>query len=80
MLVRQDVGIPIVRRQVPVLGFEALDKLEQSLICHLVAGEILMWPAFLLHFVHPTLSDDPRVSVSFNLVLKWSDTYLPQQD
>jgi len=44
------------------------------------AGEILMWPAFLFHFVHPNLSDEPRVSVSFNLVLKWSDGYLPRQD
>ncbi|MDH3474250.1 MAG: 2OG-Fe(II) oxygenase family protein [Rhodospirillales bacterium] len=43
------------------------------------AGTILMWPAFLHHFVHPNLSDEPRVSVSFNVVLKWSDDYLPAQ-
>jgi uncharacterized protein (TIGR02466 family) len=43
------------------------------------AGEILLWPAFLFHFVHPNLADEPRVSVSFNLVLKWSDDYLPSQ-
>ena len=42
-------------------------------------GEILLWPAFLTHFVHPNLSEEERVSVSFNAVLKWSDDYLPAQ-
>jgi uncharacterized protein (TIGR02466 family) len=44
------------------------------------AGEILLWPAFLFHFVHPNLAPEPRVSISFNLVLRWSDDYLPRQD
>jgi uncharacterized protein (TIGR02466 family) len=43
------------------------------------AGMILMWPAFLNHFVHPNLSREPRVSVSFNVMLEWSDDYLPRQ-
>lgn len=43
-------------------------------------GEILMWPAFLLHFVHPNLSETPRISISFNVMLKWKDAYLPRQD
>jgi uncharacterized protein (TIGR02466 family) len=43
------------------------------------AGEILLWPAFVTHFVHPNLSKEPRVSISFNVVLKWSDDYLPKQ-
>ena len=43
------------------------------------AGEILLWPAFLMHFVHPNLSDEARISISFNAVLKWSDDYLPAQ-
>lgn len=42
-------------------------------------GLILLWPAFLHHFVHPNLSEEPRVSISYNVVLKWSDDYLPQQ-
>lgn len=41
------------------------------------AGEILLWPAFLHHLVHPNLARDTRVSVSFNIMLKWSETYLP---
>jgi len=43
------------------------------------AGLLLLWPAYLFHFVHPNLSREPRVSVSYNVVLKWSDEYLPQQ-
>jgi len=44
-------------------------------------GLLLLWPAFLMHFVHPNLSREPRISVSFNVMLKWSDAYLPvQQD
>ncbi len=44
------------------------------------AGTILLWPAFLHHFVHPNLTEQERVSISFNVVLKWSDDYLPKQD
>lgn len=43
------------------------------------AGDVLLWPAFLMHFVHPNLSDEKRVSISFNATLKWSDDYLPKQ-
>ena len=43
------------------------------------AGLILLWPAFLQHFVHPNLSEEPRISISFNVVLKWSYEYLPKQ-
>jgi uncharacterized protein (TIGR02466 family) len=42
-------------------------------------GLLMMWPASLMHFVHPNLSDETRVSISFNIVLKWADHYLPSQ-
>jgi hypothetical protein len=29
--------------------------------------------------VHPNLSKEPRLSVSFNVMLQWSDDYLPSQ-
>jgi hypothetical protein len=41
------------------------------------AGEIMVWPAFLHHLVHPNLSDELRVSISFNVVLRWQNSYLP---
>lgn len=41
------------------------------------AGELMVWPAFLHHLVHPNLSEEPRISVSFNAVLRWRDSYLP---
>ncbi len=42
-------------------------------------GLLLLWPAFINHFVHPNLSKQTRISISFNIVLKWSDDYLPDQ-
>lgn len=42
------------------------------------AGMIMLWPSFLHHLVHPNLSNQNRVSVSFNVVLKWQDEYLPK--
>ncbi len=42
-------------------------------------GMILMWPAFLMHYVHPNLSDDLRISISFNLIAKSPVDYLPDQ-
>ncbi|HSR71899.1 MAG TPA: TIGR02466 family protein [Kiloniellales bacterium] len=43
------------------------------------AGLIMLWPSFLNHFVHPNLSREPRISISFNINLKWQDHYLPPQ-
>ena len=42
------------------------------------AGLILLWPSFLHHLVHPNLSDNLRVSISFNVLLKNTRDYLPQ--
>jgi len=43
------------------------------------AGLLMLWPASLMHFVHPNLSNETRVSISFNIILKWADHYLPPQ-
>ena len=40
-------------------------------------GLLLLWPSYLHHFVHPNITDELRVSVSFNVVLKWRDEYIP---
>ncbi len=45
-----------------------------------VPGMILLWPAFVNHFVHPNLSRQLRISVSFNVMLRWSEDYLPAQE
>ena len=42
------------------------------------SGELLMWPAFLHHLVHPNLCHEERISISFNVVLKWRSDYLPK--
>jgi len=54
-------------------------NIEAEFTLHPRAGLILLWPAFLQHFVHPNLCEEPRISISFNVVLKWSDDYLPKQ-
>lgn len=42
-------------------------------------GLLMLWPSFINHFVHPNLSKQPRISISFNINLKWQDHYLPDQ-
>lgn len=40
------------------------------------AGDLFLWPSFLHHLVHPNMVDDPRISISFNVVLRWNDAYV----
>lgn len=37
-------------------------------------GQLLLWPAYLMHFVHPNLIDRERISVSFNILVEQSNT------
>ncbi|MBX2836535.1 MAG: 2OG-Fe(II) oxygenase family protein [Gammaproteobacteria bacterium] len=41
------------------------------------AGMILLWPSFLHHCVHPNFSEEERLSISFNVILKQPGAYLP---
>jgi len=34
------------------------------------AGLLMLWPSFLHHAVHPNFAQEPRISISFNMVLK----------
>ena len=43
------------------------------------AGLILMWHSSINHSVHPNLSEDTRISISFNISLAWSDHYLNEE-
>lgn len=36
---------------------------------HPSAGTLLMWPSPLQHYVHPNLSEEQRISASFNLMI-----------
>jgi uncharacterized protein (TIGR02466 family) len=54
-------------------------QIEPELTVSPRAGMILLWPAFLMHFVHPNLSEEPRISISFNLVVRNPARYLPAQ-
>ncbi len=39
-------------------------------------GTLLMWHSSVNHFVHPNLSHEPRITISFNIVLEWANHYL----
>jgi len=41
---------------------------------HPVSGGMLIFPSWLYHGVEPNLSDDPRISLSFNFRLQWLPT------
>ena len=41
------------------------------------SGDLFIWPAFLHHLVHPNMSDFPRISISFNVMVKWSKDLIP---
>jgi hypothetical protein len=41
-------------------------------------GDLFLWPAFLHHLVHPNMAEMPRISISFNVVLKWKNDYIPR--
>jgi len=37
-------------------------------VVHPIAGTLLMWPSPMQHSVHPNLSEEHRISISFNLM------------
>ena len=41
------------------------------------SGDLFIWPAFLHHLVHPNMSEAPRISLSFNVMVEWSDKLIP---
>lgn len=38
-------------------------------------GTLLLWHSSLNHLVHPSVSDETRISISFNIVLGWANHY-----
>ena len=41
------------------------------------SGDLFIWPAFIHHLVHPNMSDAPRLSLSFNVIVECSDELIP---
>ena len=54
-------------------------QIEAEHLVQPTPGKILLWPAFLHHLVHPNLAQAPRISISFNVVLKRDQNILPDQ-
>ena len=38
-------------------------------------GTLLIWHSSVNHLVHPNTSEDPRITISFNIVLEWANHY-----
>lgn len=38
-------------------------------------GTLLMWPSPLIHYVQPNQSEEIRISISFNIILEWTNDY-----
>lgn len=53
---------------------EPLGRYECSIIPE--QGNLMMWDSSLIHSVHPNLSQDTRVTISFNIALTWSEQAL----
>ena len=47
---------------------------RSSYVVRPMPGTLLMWPSPLQHFVHPNLSEEHRITISFNLTVeRWND-------
>ena len=41
------------------------------------SGDLFVWPTFIHHLVHPNMSEAPRISLSFNVIVEWSNDLIP---
>ena len=53
------------RAQANMTAIKGDPQIEAEHLVMPAPGMILLWPAFLHHLVHPNLSAEPRISVSF---------------
>lgn len=74
-----DISFFDPRGQANMLAIAGDGQIESEHRVSPVSGVLLLWPSYLHHFVHPNLSDQERISVSFNIVLKWTDDFVPSQ-
>ncbi len=65
------------RPQANMISVSGDGQIDPELRIQPQAGLLLLWPSFLHHLVHPNLSDENRVSVSFNVLLNNIHRYLP---
>ena len=57
----------------PATG-EGAHRAEYTL--HPDPGTLLIWHSSLNHLVHPNVSEETRISISFNIVLEWANHYV----
>ena len=66
------------RPQANMLAIKSDPNVDPEFRIQPTAGELLIWPSFIHHFVHPNLSNENRISLSFNIILRWKDSYIPK--
>jgi hypothetical protein len=49
---------------------ERFDGSELKTIDTIQDGSLLLWPSFLEHFVEPSRTDEERMSISFDIIIK----------
>lgn len=67
------------RPQANMTAIKGDPQIDAEYLVEPTPGTILLWPAFLHHWVHPNLAQAPRISISFNLVLRRSEDHLPER-
>lgn len=58
------------------LGAEA----ESDIVIHPAAGDLILFPPWLIHSVLPTSGEDERVTISFNVHGEWGTTLVRAED
>ena len=67
------------RPQANMLAIKGDPQVEAEHLVQPTAGTLMLWPAFLHHLVHPNLAQDPRISISYNVLIKPDESHLPEQ-
>ena len=49
---------------------ERFDGSELKTVDTIQDGSLLLWPSFLEHFVEPSRTDEERMSISFDIIVK----------
>lgn len=64
------------RAAVNMLGPAAAGAGGAEYTLHPDPGTLLLWHSSLNHLVHPNVSEETRISISFNIVLDWANHYV----
>jgi uncharacterized protein (TIGR02466 family) len=67
------------RPQANMTAIKGDNQVETEYALLPISGTLLLWPSWLQHFVHPNFSDQPRISMSFNVLMQSDAENLPNK-